>query len=471
MKNIFNKYIIVGGLTLATVLGSCSKEFLDKEPYTDIPAEEALSNVSNLQGAINGVYNRLIQTSAYGRTIPVFGDAFADNVFVSAANSGRYTYTRTYSATVNNADIAGVWTNAYQGILACNNIIDATVTGDAVNVIKGQAYALRALNYFNLVRLFARPYTDNPAGLGVPLSLHYDPFALPTRSTVAQVYTQITADLEQAYNLLGDYDGGSARISKYAARALASKVYLYTANYQKAAEYANEVITSSGYSLLPRTAIAGYWAEQGPRAIGNRVETLFEVSSDNINNNSYDELVNIYVQGAATYGDLLVPESFYNLYPTTDARKALIIPGARNRDGGEDPAYFVNKYSNAGGNYGPKKIIRLSEVYLIAAEAGARLGQATGLTRLNQLMAQRDPSLVYASTGAQLITNIINERRKELAFEGDRFFDLNRLQLPINRSTDYPASGRTLAYSSPKRVLPIPQSEINVNPNITQNPL
>jgi hypothetical protein len=129
----------------------------------------------------------------------------------------------------------------------------------------------------------------------------------------------------------------------------------------------------------------------------------------------------------------------------------------------------VNKYSNANGNYGLKKVLRLSDVYLISAEAGARLNKPDALTKLNTLVKQRDPSKVYASTGAQLVNDIITERRKEFAFEGDRFFDLNRLKLPIPRTAEYPTG--PIPYGSPKRVLPIPQDELNVNPNIVQNTL
>jgi hypothetical protein len=469
MKNI-KKLTIVAGFVSATLMGSCKKEFLELQPYTQIPGSEAASTVANMTSALNGAYYGLINTNLYGRTLPVFGDLLADNVFVSVANSGRYLNEQNYAITVSDGDVSGIWSTSYNDILRANNVINSTITGEGVDQMKGEAYGLRALNYFNLVRLFAKPYTDDPAAPGVPLVLAFDPnppsdWVLPARSTVAEVYAQILSDLDNAYTLMTTYRG-SSYFSKYAARALQAKVNLYKGDYQAAYDQANDVITSGGFTLVSATGLSAYFAAQDPAT--GKVETLFQVASDPVNNNSYDELVALYQQDG-TYGDLLATKSLFDLYSETDARKELIVEGVRNKTGGEDPAYLVMKYSNANGNYGLKKVLRLSDVYLIRAEAAARLNKPDALTSLNALMAQRDPSLVYASTGQQLLNDIITERRKELAFEGDRFFDLNRLKLPIQRTAEYPTG--PIPYGSNKRVLPIPQDELNVNPNIVQNPL
>ena len=165
---------------------------------------------------------------------------------------------------------------------------------------------------------------------------------------------------------------------------------------------------------------------------------------------------------------MLANEELYKLYSDTDVRKKLITIGSRAQ--AENPAYIVNKYQNVAGDRDDKKVLRLSEVYLIAAESAARTNkEADALKYLNALVAQRDASLVYASTGATLIEDIITERRKELAFEGDRFFDLNRLKRDIVRvGGKYQV--RNVPFSNNFRIGPIPQSERNANPNISQNP-
>ncbi|MNL28046.1 SusD family protein [compost metagenome] len=166
---------------------------------------------------------------------------------------------------------------------------------------------------------------------------------------------------------------------------------------------------------------------------------------------------------------MLTTKSLFDAYTTTDVRKNLIIKGVRNRVGGENPAYIVNKYPVVVGDFNEKKVIRLAEVQLIAAEAAYRLNkESEALTFLNALMTQRDPSLTYASAGVTLLADIVNERRKELAFEGDRFFDLNRLNQNINRTEEYPSG--IIEAGDYRRVMPMPLGEINVNPNIVQNP-
>ena len=468
MKN-FKTYIIAASAIASLLFGSCKKSFLDQKPYANIPSGDAVKTAADMQLALSGAYVGLRSTNLYGRTIPVFGDLLADNVFVSTVNSGRYISEYTYSVVNNDNDILGTWTDSYVTILRANNIIDAALNDGAdVQQYKGEAYAIRALAYFNLVKIYSKSYSDDPSAPGVPIVLHYDPKALPARNTVAEVYTQILSDLEQAYSLMSSYNG-SGTFSKYAARALEARVNLYKGDYQKASDEAKEVISSSGFTLAAKGDIAGYWASGTPHDSGTKTETLFEVVSDAVNNNSYDELSNIYVQGGSSYGDLLTTKSLYDSYSATDVRKSLILLGARAKIGGENPAYIVNKYPVVTGDFNDKKVIRLSEVYLIAAEAAARLNQTSdALTSLNTLMAQRDPSTVYASNGAQLLTDIINERRKELAFEGDRFYDLNRLKLDINRTAEYPTG--IIKAGDSRRVMPIPQAELNVNPNIKQNP-
>jgi hypothetical protein len=227
-------------------------------------------------------------------------------------------------------------------------------------------------------------------------------------------------------------------------------------------------MSESGFSLLTHEAVADYWAAVTPQGSGSKVETFFEVVSDAIDYYTNGELAFDYVQGDNSTGDLLTRESVYDLYHSTDVRKGLILVGKRESLGGEDPAWIVNKYAAVTGDFNDKKVIRMSEVYLIAAESAYRLGEeGEALGYLNSLVQQRDPLLTYTVTGADLLTAIITERRKELAFEGDRFFDLNRLNMDILRTPEYPSGD--IKAGDPRRQMPIPESEINANPNIKQN--
>jgi hypothetical protein len=464
MKKI--KYsIFVPVLVIAASLSSCKDSFLDLQPYTQVSIDAAVATEADLLVALRGNYASFRSVNLYGRTIPTIGDLSADNAYISLRNSGRYFAFDQYSITTNNSDYEGMWNDSYTAILRSNNIINSKLTDNAnVNQLKGEAYALRALAYFNLVRNFAKSYTDDPTSPGVPLVMVYDPTLKPTRNTVDEVYKQIEEDLDKAYNLMTVYSG-SARFSKYAAKALSAKVSLYKGDYTKAAANAKDVIDNSGFTLVAADKLVAYWASPASNTAAVKTETLFEVSADATLHAGTDELGYIYNQ--AGYGDLLANPELYKLYAETDVRKKLIIVGSRSQ--AENPAHIVNKYSNVSGDRDDKKVLRLSEVYLIAAEAHYRLAnEVEALKHLKLLVAQRDPELVYASTGPALLEDIILERRKELAFEGDRFYDFNRLKRDIVRvGGNYKV--KEIKFGNNFRIGPIPQAERNANTNISQN--
>ncbi|WP_443943686.1 RagB/SusD family nutrient uptake outer membrane protein [Pedobacter sp. AW1-32] len=467
MKKTFYKQILLGGLLSLSVLSSCKDEFLEQKPYTSQATADAVGTEKDMLVALGGAYQGLRNASNFGRNIPVIGDVAGDNVFVSISNSGRYTTFNAYSFTVASSEYAGIWSTLYTTILRANNIINATLASSTtVNQYKGEAYALRALCYFELLQHFARPYTDLPNGPGVPLVLVYDTSLRPSRSTTAAVYSQIQSDLDQAYGLITSYRG-TAYISKYAARAIAAKVALFKGDYSTALTYAQDVISNSGFTLVPMTDLVAYWANPASQT-STKIETLFEVVSDATYNLGTDELAYMYSQ--AGYGDLLAAPALYNLYNSTDVRRSLITVGSRAS--AENPAYIVTKFKAVSGDRDDKKVIRLSDVYLIAAEAAhsqSTPNDVLALSYLNGLVSKRDNALVYASTGTQLLEDIITERRKELAFEGDRLHTLNRLKRDIARSSAFPTAAQTILYSNFRRIGPIPQDELNANPNMTQN--
>lgn len=472
MKRFINKYVMVSLLALF-MLGACKKDFLSRSPSDARPDTEALSTESALENALNGAYAFMRSVGLYGRDIPVIGDLHADNTFIETQNSGRYLQWYDYSVASNDGNATGMWTNAYVTIQRVNRILEATVTGGRVDGIKAEARAIRALMYFNLVRTFAQPYSENPAGPGVPLILAYNPYFLPdSRNTIDQVYAQIISDLQAAFADAPDYSS-SALLSKYAIEGLLAKVYLNKGDYANAKTAAADVIENGGFTLVAPTAFAGYWANPSSRTDG--VETLFEIDADVVNNNNFDDLGRIYQFG---YNDIYASRQLFNLYRAADVRTS-VLEDATTKTGAS--AVRVFKFPNGGNDDRDNlKVLRLAEVYLIAAEAAARTSDEPGaLDYLNDLMAAREPGFTYASAGAQLLTDIITERRKELAFEGDRLFDLNRLKMPIARIAN---TGSILAgpgnvnlnvpYPDNRRIAPIPQAELQANPGLAdeQNP-
>lgn len=467
-------------LAAATVLGSCKKEFLDEKPPTAVPVTDAIKTENDLADAVNGMYAAMRATTFYGRDVPFLGDELADNTYISSNNSGRYLPEMAYSYIAGTAEPANVWAQGYYTILQANRIIYAANTlanTSNVNQLKGEAYTVRALCYLNLVNFYAKPFTVDPAATGVPLVTAptniIGPFAKPSRNTTAEVYAKIISDLDSAYAIMPAasaptlHPTNSEYISKYAAKAIQSRAYLYKGDYANARDAALLVVNGGGYTLATSAAYGSYWST--PTAQTGKLETVFELGLNTANNNGNTGLDYFYNQSG--YGDALCYLDFYNSFSATDVRKNLFLTTSAKRGA----VIVVNKYQNVtlASEKDDIKVIRYSEVLLTLAEAYARTGNdVNALLYLNQLAQRRDPSLVaYASTGATLISDIINERRKELAFEGLRYFDLTRLNLPVSRpaQTSTATTVRTLDITSAKRLFPIPQGEIDANPAITQN--
>lgn len=467
MRRIFHyKTLLV--IALLATLGSCKKSFVELTPSTSLTPDQALGTEADLQVALRGAYSGLRNVDFYGRSVPVWGDIMADNAYQSALNTNRYTFFNDYSdtkgATAGDGNVLGLWTAGYNVVLRCNNIINSSVASNPnVDEYKGEAYAIRALSYFTMIRYFAKPYSDDPTALGIPIITTYNPEFKPGRSKVSEVYALIVDDLNKAYTLMTKYTN-SSQFSKYAAKALQAKVYLTMGDKTNAKTAALDVINNGGFTALTTATHAGYWSNS--TVTTSKLETLFEVSSDAVSNLAFDALSYLYSQ-AGNYGDLLCADDLYASYAATDVRKALYATGTR----AGLASVFVNKYPVISGDLSDTKVLRLSEMYLIAAEASLPTNEADALTYVNFITSRRGATPI-ASTGAQLFEDIITERRKELAFEGDRFMDLQRLKRTVTRSTNYPATSRTVAYTVFRRLFPIPQTEIDANATIKpqQNP-
>jgi hypothetical protein len=459
MTNL-SRYKVALAMLALTALASCKTDYLELNPTTAIPTSQALGTEADLKVALNGAYAGLRNVDLYGRTVPVLGDVMADNAYQSTVNTNRYTLFNNYTFTVADANVQGLWSSAYTAILRANNIINSNVASNAnVNQYKGEAYAIRALSYFTLVRYFARPYTDNPSGLGVPIITVYNADLKPARNTVAEVYAQINKDLDQAYTLMTKFTN-SSQFSKYAAKGLQAKVYLTMGDYAKALPAALDVINNSGFKPVTAENYVAYWNDPGIRT--DKLETLFEVSSDAVGNLAFDALSYLYSQ-QGNYGDFLVSSALNSLYEATDVRKQLFPAG--QRPAGTN-VVTIAKYPSILADRSDTKVLRLSEMYLIAAEASWALGnEADALTYVNFITSRRGAAPI-ASTGPQLFEDIITERRKELALEGDRYMDLQRLKRDVVRTTNYPSAARNILYTNYRRVLPIPQVELDANPQI-----
>ncbi|MFB6456845.1 RagB/SusD family nutrient uptake outer membrane protein [Chitinophaga sp. Hz27] len=483
MKKIFFKSYIIAAIGAAIFTSSCSKDFLDKQPQQNTDLNSTFVDMASGRASLNGIYSLMKGVSYYGRTLYVTADLMADNAYLSSSNSKRYLQFDSYTTNSTNGDATGMWNTLYQVVVNANLMLQA---GNKLQVgasdstekaqIMGEAYAVRALAYFDLMKLFAQPYnfTADQSHLGVPLVIETtaDAGAIisPARDQASKVYAQIEADLVKAIGLIPTtpvgytLSGNKGRISLYAAKAILSRLYLYEGKWADAEKLATDIITDNKYTLLAKDKLATDFQ------LENNSETIFEILYLTTDNLGTDAMVNFCLQGGS-YGDMLATDDLYNQYDATDVRRSFVVKGKRS--GAENPAILINKYQNKSTYLEGMKVVRLAEVYLTRAEARNKQGKDALAAADVDVVRTRALGTVAATTatGDALLTVIKNERRKELCFEGHRLFDLTRWKQTF---TKYKTGGATISigYPNTKTIMPIPLNEINANPNIAgqQNP-
>lgn len=451
------------------IISGCSDNFLDQSNPQSVNLDH-IKDLESLTNAANGTYSKFQQSNYYNRTFILTPELIGDNVFISRKNNGRYLNQDNFTITDTDGYVSGAWSLMYDVVVNANLALargtdiefgpNEQVEADQV---MGELYAARALAYFDLVRFFAQPYnyTENVSHDGVPLinEPHFEIIS-PPRASVAEVYIQIVGDLKRGEELMQP-DMRDGHFTSVVAQALLAKVYLYMEDWENAELYASRVIDEGPYALLSNADYIGSWASKFT------IESIFEISNTPNDNSGSNGIGYFTEQGG--YGDALATEDLYNTYTSTDVRRQLIQPGSRV--GGEEDAYFIEKYPNGAGSRDDNpKVLRLAEMYLIRAEARAELGKTSGAQDdLNKIIQRADPGAAAVTlTGDALVERIILERRKELAFEGNRLFDLNRKGMSVTLIQS--DQTRVFEYPNDRFIMPIPYAEINANENIEQNP-
>lgn len=456
----FFKNIAILGLAIG--LFACEEQ-LELQPFQSLSTTEALNSVDNMRTAVNGGYDGLQGLAYYGRDFLVQADVESDIAYISAANSNRFILNYTYDF---NQDSEGsIFATAYNTILRVNNVInniDALEGNQArKDQIKGEALAIRALAHFDLARVYGvTPTQGNPSSdLGVPVVLESDPAAEPARNTVAEVYNQVIADLNAAKGLVDD--NGTFNFGPDAIDALLARVQLYRGNNSEAVTAASAVINSGNYALTDDyTSLFG--------APGTSSEEIFTLRMTAAENRGANNLGNMYNPDG--YGDIRPSNDYFDLFEDGDQRGTLVYEA--DKSGSTD--IFHSKFLSQDGIPGlhSPRVLRLSEMYLIRAEANFQLDNLDeAADDLNTLRTSRGASEITANdVDAEFI---LNERLREFAFEGHAKFDYYRLGLDIIRdqcnTAEQLTSPCTIAISDPRMIYPIPQYEMLVNQQMVQN--
>jgi hypothetical protein len=446
---IMNRRRIVPAL-LIVALGACDDGILDLRPVDRIDNDLAIIDAASAEAALVGAYSALQGGSLYGGSYVMLSETMTDNV-EHTGTFATYADADLNEVTSDNGTIGGIWDASYNGIYRLNLILHKVPTlsdipADDSDRILGESYALRALHYHNLVRGFGE----------VPLVL--EPFSSIeeasniTRDAVPAIYTQILADLTTAESLL-DAAGRTnnpasvrTRVTPGFIDALRARVELYQGNWAQAESAARAVVGSADYDLAP--SYADLFDANGAATSEDIFRVAFTASDFN-NLGFYYRFAGRFEIGAT--------QEIYDAYPAGDARFDVTFEGIRS-DGIE-----VAKFPTTEGTEN-LHVIRLGEVMLILAEALAQQGGAAQLTEavdlLNELRDRADLGPLPYGTQAAVLAAIHQERRLELAFEGDRWYDLVR-------------SGRAMTelpgLETYQQLFPIPLAELDVA-NLEQNP-
>ncbi len=481
--------IVVIGLSVIT---SCRKELLSPEPQTQILEQVSFSTPEKTLAAVNGVYAGAKAGQIYGGRYFNYQDVRGEEFLNETANGVTQLSTWNFTVTPTTNEVQNFWAAAYTAINRANVVIagvdNAPISDALKNQYKGEARFIRALMYHALVTIYARPYWDG-AGSKPGVVIYTTPQTQlgenqKARSTVAEVYTQIIADLDFAETNLLATNGSTAlnitRAHKNTAIALKTRVYLFMGDYAK--------VITEGNKLAPQ-AIAPFSTTSGvTHNLQSNITTVFGSGGQTPENilsfpftandlPGTQNSLNSYYSPAATSSTATNPctncagtgEYSLNLaasgivantgWTAVDARRQFnqIINSATKT--------WLRKWT-ANTDYTPA--IRYAEVLLNLAEALARQNglDLKAIALLNAVRKRSDPAVTLAPVTQQaLIDAILLERRIELLGEGFRSRDILRLGLTIPAKGTAPA----IAPTSPQYIWPIPQSELNVNKAVVQN--
>ena len=483
------------------VVGLTACDILDNQrPQQSLDLEDVLSDPTGVRNLVVGMYNGVQSANISGGNYNILPEIIADNVEWSGSFV-TYQQVNQREMDSNNGNMSGWWNSSYSTINSANLILqaldavdDPTLPDSEKNILRGEALFVRAMLYFEMTRMFAKPwgFTADNSHPGIPVrttpvrsSLD---FADLPRNSVAEVFTQVEADLNQAAQLLPN-EGlrANRRATRYVAIGYQMRVAMAKRDFQGAAGFAAQII-DSGFFAITASPIGPFQNEFSS-------ESIFEVIHTQVDNPGVNGGQNAFYATTAMggRGDIQISQSFVDATAEviTAAQEAAVsaagfaVVDRRASDlmltslvGGSGA---TRKFSDGVNSADNVMNMRYADILLSRAEAlteiAANLAAVPqeAIDRLNTVRKRaivvddgaggdRDDLIEFTrndfNNKQELLDAIILERRIELAFEGDRFHTLTRKQLPV----------RGLDASDNRITFPIPQAEIDSNPSIVQNP-
>ena len=468
-------------LGLAFVLVSLNACQLDETPYSFLSAQQFYTSASDAEAALTAAYTPV--TDLYSRVGTQLPDYSADQAFPRAVVGRDQLTVFSYDATM---DLIGqYWQHCYNGINRANQVIEnvpkITMDETRKKQILAEAYFLRGLYYFHLVKTFGE----------VPLKQESTKDILSTevaKSKVEEIYAFIAKDFEQAAKDLPAAPKDRGRATSGAAQGLLAKTHLYAGNWTKAAENAQLVIQSNRYSLMP--SIVDLYNPL--REDAARAEQIFAAEFSALSGLNGSDLVGFYapansppVFSRTAFGSAFAYMSFYRSFNPVDRRRQMLDTAYVNSAGrliGQSDATikdrvivkkFLDPNSNGANGENNFPILRLADVYLIVAEAEARQNGPTAVAyaAINTVRRRAGiPDLTPGLSKDSFIEAVLQERSWELFVEADRWYDLTRTGKFKQVATVLNSYYLTRPVQDKHRYFPIPNIEVLTNSKIEQNP-
>lgn len=503
------KFKYIAAFAFAMAFASC--DILDKEPSNQWNSENAIQTIDDLKYAVKGVYESQTNsidngTNPFGSYAGDFG-LFADlkgGDYKCVGNNNQATDISQYKATATSSMPENIYKRFYLSIARINKVLEqlaaSGLSGEEVEVCKGELYALRALFHFDLARVYAQlPTVANKKGqlnasdMGIVLSTQtYNETFVPKRATLKETYEAILADIKTALDIMTPITGlGSGKpdtrnpntskghMNYWSTLALRARVNLYldnlnvggtTEHNEQALRDAEEIIGSNKYKLYNLADYVSVWTKEFTD------ESIFEIQVTSLYNPQRNSL-GYYTtpDGYAEAGmsdsfiaEFVGKESTYK-YKDTDIRVSGDMITKKADGYGRNEAYYTQKYPGRDGQIyvNSPKVFRLSEVYLIAAEAALKTNNGSKAAKyIDDLRKERISGYVAGSTTSVTLDDILTERRLELNGEGHMAWDMWR----NGKSVNNPKVGEVKP-GADNAVFPIPQANINVaHGALKQNP-
>ena len=492
----FTLYILV---FLALASGSCN-DFLNPQPAGQIPEKDAFTKLSDCQATMNGIYAIWNTSILYSGNLTLIPDLQCDMAYpvVGFMGDGQAMFEWSYTP------ITGETMNIFYSLYRINNTVNFLLENyhkavikeeekEELNNILAAAYFSRALAMCELVKYYAPAYDPANAANqpGVPIQdKANDNTVKPARASLAQNYTHILEDLALATKLCTLDEADAIYITKGAIDALFARVYLYMENWNEAAKAAGRVISNKKYALADATAWQGpndpsspftmmWWFDQGNEIIWKLKYTTTDYPG------ALGKLFN-FKNGAEYKIEYAPSQVIVNMYETSaqvlDCRLPNYFASAMIEN---EETIILNKYpgnqqleSGSPLYANMPKVFRLAEMYLIRAEAYARMSSPqTSLANADLHFLRGKRIINYTKkdlSGKQLTDAIKTERVKELIMEGHRFYDLKRYKEGFTRKPQYlsiaPNDALSIKPDNNRWIWPIPKHEVDANPNVQQNP-